>query len=120
MRAARVLLSALGGLVCWPSRSSPRARSETPLLDFGKPVERELAGGQVHDYQIQPSADYYLHAVVDQRGIDVVVTVIKPEGKKLADVDRLAYWDLRGLQKALAYANRPYRSNVFGSFSLHD
>ena len=44
-------------------------------LEPGKPVERELAGGQSHSYSIALTAGQYLHVVVDQRGIDVVVTL---------------------------------------------
>jgi len=60
---------------------------EVPTLEPDKPVERELAGGQAHEYQISLEANYYLHVIVDQRGIDVVVVVFDPDGRKLAEVD---------------------------------
>ena len=50
---------------------------------MGKPIERELAGGQSHAYQIALAAGQYLHVVAEQRGIDVVVTLFGPDGKKL-------------------------------------
>ena len=56
-------------------------------LELGKPIERELAGGQSHSYQITLAAGQYLHAVVDQRGIDVVVRVFGPDGKQILEVD---------------------------------
>src|SRR5262245_9482050 len=56
-------------------------------LEMGKPIERELAGGQSHSYQITLDADQYLHLVVEQRGIDVVVRLIGPDGKQLIEVD---------------------------------
>jgi CHAT domain-containing protein/tetratricopeptide (TPR) repeat protein len=58
-----------------------------PALELGKPIERELAGDQSHSYSIAVTAGQYLHVVVDQRGIDVVVTLFGPDGKKLAEVD---------------------------------
>ncbi|MEN3336091.1 MAG: hypothetical protein V7641_5456 [Blastocatellia bacterium] len=58
-----------------------------PALEPDKPIERELAGGQAHDYRIKLDAGQYLSVVVDQRGIDVVVTLFDPDGKKLAEVD---------------------------------
>jgi CHAT domain-containing protein/Tfp pilus assembly protein PilF len=57
------------------------------VLEPGKPIEQELAGGQVHTYQITLGADQFLHVVVDQRGIDVVVKLFGPDGKQLAEVD---------------------------------
>ncbi len=61
---------------------------QTPRpLETGKPIERELAGGQQHLYQLSLSAGQYLHVVVEQRGIDVVVTLFGPTGQKLLEVD---------------------------------
>jgi CHAT domain-containing protein/uncharacterized protein HemY len=56
-------------------------------LTSGKPIERELGGGGVHLYSIKVEAGQFLKAVVDQRGIDVVVTLIAPDGKQLIEVD---------------------------------
>ncbi len=57
------------------------------LLERDKPVERELAGGQSHSYRIALTAGQYLRVIVDQRGIDVVVMLIAPDGKQLIEVD---------------------------------
>lgn len=56
-------------------------------LELGKPIERELKGGEVHSYTIVLAAGQYVHLVVDQRGIDVVVTLFGPDGKQIIDVD---------------------------------
>jgi len=56
-------------------------------LEQGKPIERELAGGEVHAYSIQLTAGQFLSVVVDQRGIDVVVSLFGPDGKQLIEVD---------------------------------
>jgi len=60
---------------------------EAQRLEMGKAVEREMAGGQAHAYQLTLAAGQYLHVVVDQRGIDVVVVMFGPDGKKLIEVD---------------------------------
>ena len=57
------------------------------LLEPGKPIERELAGGQSHSYQITLAADQYLLAVVEQRGIDVVVQLLGPDDKPIMEFD---------------------------------
>ncbi|MFL6275767.1 MAG: PPC domain-containing protein, partial [Blastocatellia bacterium] len=54
---------------------------------MGKPVERELSGSQSHSYKIALATGQYLHVVVDQRGIDVVVALFGPDGTKLIEVD---------------------------------
>src|SRR5262245_58108389 len=51
------------------------------------PIERELSGGETHAYRIALISGQFLHVVVDQRGIDVVVLLFDPEGKKLEEVD---------------------------------
>jgi CHAT domain-containing protein len=56
-------------------------------LEPGKPIERELAGGQSHFYHLALTAGQYMHVVVDQRGIDVVVTLFAPNGIELIKVD---------------------------------
>lgn len=60
---------------------------EVIKLEFGKPIEREIAGTDSHSYYITLLAGQFLRAVVDQRGIDVIVTVLDPDGKKLAEID---------------------------------
>src|SRR5438445_4637363 len=54
-----------------------------------KPVERELRGGEKHSYEIHADAGLFLHAVVGQVGIDVVLTLYSPDGKKIASMDSL-------------------------------
>lgn len=56
-------------------------------LESGKPLERELAGGASHSYQINLTADQYLSVVVTQKGIDVVVTLTAPDGSSIIEVD---------------------------------
>jgi CHAT domain-containing protein len=55
------------------------------LLEQGKPVERELTGGQSHSYQITLTAGQYVKLVITQRGIDVVVKLLGPDGKPIAE-----------------------------------
>ncbi|HKQ77181.1 MAG TPA: CHAT domain-containing tetratricopeptide repeat protein [Blastocatellia bacterium] len=62
-------------------------QSQTQRMEPGRPVERELKGGEVHQYQVEMEAGQFLHAIVDQRGIDVVVIVFAPNGQKVFEVD---------------------------------
>src|SRR5215510_10739572 len=56
-------------------------------LEPGKPIRRELAGGQEHSYQIRLNANQFLKVVVEQKGIDVVAQVSGPDGKQILEFD---------------------------------
>src|SRR5215468_919149 len=47
-------------------------------LEPGKPIRRELAGGQEHTYQIRLNANQFLKVVVEQNGIDLVAQMSGP------------------------------------------
>src|SRR5262245_62160915 len=59
-------------------RSAPPNAQDSISLEPGKPVERELSGGQAHSYKIAMISGQYAHIVVEQRGIDVAVTLFTP------------------------------------------
>src|SRR6266542_1220515 len=56
-------------------------------LEPGKPIERHLAGGQSHAYQITLSAGQFMKVIVEQRGIDVVVGLLGPDAKQIMEFD---------------------------------
>jgi tetratricopeptide (TPR) repeat protein len=56
-------------------------------LEPGKPVERELSGGQSHFYKITTASGQYLRITVGQRGIDALVALFTPDGKKIGEAD---------------------------------
>ena len=68
--------------VCF-SQTTP----DVQRLEPGKPIERELDGGGFHVYTIHLRAEQFMTLVVDQRGIDVVLTLFAPDGKQVMDVD---------------------------------
>jgi tetratricopeptide (TPR) repeat protein len=57
------------------------------ILDPGKPISRELSGGEVHSYKIILTAGQYLRVAVDQRGINLIVTLYDANGKRIAELD---------------------------------
>ena len=56
------------------------AQSPTPLQP-GTPIEREVDPGQVHTFTIDLEENSLIQLVVEQKGIDVVVTISSPAGK---------------------------------------
>ncbi len=69
-----------------PAPSAAQSNAPQPLT-ADVPITRELAGGQTHSYQVTLAQGQYLEAVVEQRGIDVIVTVFAPDGQKVFEVD---------------------------------
>src|SRR5438552_17813399 len=64
-----------------------QANQEVRSLVPGQPLEREMAGGQTHTYQIRLTAGQFLRVVVEQKGIDVALTLTSPDGKPLIESD---------------------------------
>jgi hypothetical protein len=85
MRHSRVLLlPAL--LMVFPPVVAQGTGASTPL-QAGTPIERTLGAGQSHSYTVNLDAGQFLQLVVDQHGIDVIVRVFSPAGKRLGEFD---------------------------------
>ena len=62
--------------------------AKTPVkLEVGKSVEGELRGGEFHSYSFDLSNGQFAEVVVEQRGIDVVVTAYGPDAKQIGEID---------------------------------
>jgi len=57
------------------------------VLEPGKPIVRELSGGETHSYRLALAAGQFCRAIVDQQGIDAVVALYGPDGEKIVEVD---------------------------------
>src|SRR5262245_40959010 len=68
-------------------RGPALSAQENIALEPGKPIERELSGGQSHLYKITMNSGQYLRIAVEQRGIDVAVALLTLDGKKISEVD---------------------------------
>ncbi|HEY3132262.1 MAG TPA: CHAT domain-containing tetratricopeptide repeat protein [Acidobacteriota bacterium] len=75
------------GLLSAAVLPSPPIGQEPPVLEPGRVIERELAGGQKHSYQIVLSEREYASVIVEQHGIDVRVTFSGADGKPIARFD---------------------------------
>ena len=61
--------------------------SDSPWLEEGQQIEREMAGGQSQSYRLTVSSGQYARVVIEQKGIDVVVKLFAPDGKLITAVD---------------------------------
>ena len=63
------------------------ARDRGAPLEIGKPIEREIRGGETHAYEITVPAGQVARGVVEQRGVDVALRVVDPGGTVVAKLD---------------------------------
>jgi CHAT domain-containing protein len=61
------------------------AGQDVRTLEPGKAVEREIAGGQSHTYQISLTAGQFVRFRAEQRDIDVAFTLTAADGKQIAE-----------------------------------
>jgi CHAT domain-containing protein/Tfp pilus assembly protein PilF len=62
-------------------------QSKSAIIEPDKSIEKALAGGQRDVFEIQVNAGQFLHAIVEQLGIDVGLTLRGPDGKTIASMD---------------------------------
>ena len=67
--------------------SADAQQQNSPDLPLLTPVERGLKGGESHSYRVSLTTGQFLHAVVDQKDIDVVVALAGPDGKQITESD---------------------------------
>ncbi len=56
-------------------------------LEPGKKIERELRGGEAHSYSIALQRGQFMRVLVEQKGIDIVLTLADDKGTQLFEVD---------------------------------
>ena len=92
------------------------ALSAQPLildrLEPAKPIQKELAGGPSHSYTVRLEVGQFLHVVVTQLGVDVLVLLFAPDGQKLAEVDTIASTQGQEPLSWVAQAAGDYRLEV--------
>jgi hypothetical protein len=62
-------------LLVLPQTVNAQSGSMQANLELNKPIEREITGGDVHSYSLSLQTDHYVHFEVDQRSIDLAVTL---------------------------------------------
>lgn len=92
--------------------NSIASQQSIAALEEGRPVERELAGGETHSFQVTLAAGQYLRVVVDQRGIDLALKIFGMDGQKLVEMDSPT--STQGLEAAAVIVEHPgsYRVEI--------
>ncbi len=63
------------------------AEKEPVRLQPGHPVTRKLSGGGAHSYLVALKAGQYVRLTAEQKGIDVVLRLLAPDGHEIISVD---------------------------------
>ena len=75
-------------LVLLPFLVCASAQAQGPTaLQLSTPVERTSGPGQVHEFTVTLEANTWIQLVVEQQGIDVVVSTVAPDGRNLGQYD---------------------------------
>jgi CHAT domain-containing protein/Tfp pilus assembly protein PilF len=98
----KVAGAAVALFVCLSPTQAVRATPAVTPLEPGKPVRRTLAAGELHRYGVELAAGAYLRVAIQPRGIGVIVTLSRPDGSTMLEID--ASRDARGPQALSAIA----------------
>ena len=78
MKTTALLYAALGASLAFAADGQP-----APLTP-GLGIERELRGGETHQFLIRSGGGQLIHVMVDQQGIDARVSLVAPGGAEIA------------------------------------
>lgn len=78
---AQLLFGTLGSL------AAPLIQAAAIPVEVSKPIERAIAAGEADSYTLTLTSGQYAHITVDQRDVDVVVSIYTPDGTKVVRVD---------------------------------
>lgn len=95
------------------------------VLEQGRVIERELAGGQVHTYQIPVTFGQYLRVTVEAPRLSVVVSMFTPAKEKIVENSAGKYipWGVSTIARLSGSyrieVTSPDASNARGSYSIN-
>lgn len=83
---ALILVGLFAGLAI---AQQPRrvTRSEQTQLQPGTPIERSISPGMAHNFTVTVEENHLVQITVQQQGIDVVVSIHSPDGRRLTEQD---------------------------------
>jgi len=60
---------------------------ESVQLEPGKQVQNEMKADEIHKFRVRLKSNQFLYGLVEQQGIDVIVKIFDPKGKKIDEID---------------------------------
>jgi CHAT domain-containing protein/Tfp pilus assembly protein PilF len=99
-------------VICSPADSSGALwRQPQDVLAPGAPLEREIGGNEKHFYSLTLTAGQFARIVVEQPAVDAVLTLLKPDGQPLVEVDNYAQHEPE-LLSLIAETDGAYRLKI--------
>jgi len=87
MKVVISLLINICFLVC-PLDNDVVGQQSNVILKPNEPIERRLKGGDVQGFRINLKANQFMRVIVEQRGVDVVLSLYSPDDNLLEERDR--------------------------------
>src|ERR1051326_4691230 len=82
MRGIAQILFAAGSVSIWaPLPASPQVIPTE--LSLSVAIEREIRGGETHQYRVPAARGQFIHVVADQRGADIELVLRAPDGREI-------------------------------------
>src|SRR4029453_10486391 len=73
--------------LCLCLSASAQVAPEPQRLFPVQPIEREIKGGESHNYRISLQAGQFMHVVVEQKAIGLTLVLAAPDGKQVLEVN---------------------------------
>ncbi|HEY5951736.1 MAG TPA: erythromycin esterase family protein, partial [Kofleriaceae bacterium] len=73
--------------LCVVAACARPTHTQAPRVSLAGGVERDIADGQTHQYEVELAADTVMFAEVDQLGVDVTLSTYDPDGTQLKTFD---------------------------------
>ena len=93
------------------NRFISQAQAVIQQLEPGKPIERDISGGQAHSYTVALRAGEYVRLTADQKGIDLSMVFAGPDGKEIVGLNLIRPGGVESLSAEVA-APGDYRLTV--------
>jgi CHAT domain-containing protein/tetratricopeptide (TPR) repeat protein len=95
-------------ILAQPQTGTPSSTTQNPpvrRLEVNARLNREMRGGELHTYEITLNANQYLRVSLEQRGSNLALALLAPDGRKISEADapHLAY----GMETILFLADSP-------------
>jgi hypothetical protein len=81
----RLSAALLATAICGPIDARPLAQTRSLAAD--RPIAADIEGPAPHDYQTDVRAGRTLHIVLEQKGVDLVLSLLDPAGTELLAID---------------------------------
>src|SRR2546427_189801 len=74
-------------VLCLGLSTFAQTNNDIRPLEAGTAIEREIAGGETHTYQVKLATGQFSRVIIEQKGIDLIATLVTPDAKQAIEAD---------------------------------